>query len=101
VMKISHYRIVFEQVSKRLGIRQVIHRHKIDILVAKARSKHITADAAKPIYPYFNSHCDLDSSDKVRIIKTLRIPQLGALFKSCPFREQGCRTPQNLETNRI
>jgi hypothetical protein len=56
MIKIAHYRVVFEQVRERPGIRQVIHGHKIDVVVAETRTHDISPDAAKPVYPHFNCH---------------------------------------------
>ena len=48
--------IVFQKVSERLGIGDIVHRHEIDIGVMQTRADHIATDASETIDANFHSH---------------------------------------------
>src|ERR1700687_4509273 len=56
VGQIAENRVVFQQVSQRLGIGQIVDRHELDVLVLERGAQDVAADAAKSINPYFYSH---------------------------------------------
>ena len=55
--------------GERLGVGQVVYRDQIYVGIAEPCSDNRSADPSKAVNTYFNSHFDLDSSVKVRILK--------------------------------
>jgi hypothetical protein len=42
--------------SERLGVRDIVHGHKIDVFVTQCRTKNISPDTTEPIYANLNRH---------------------------------------------
>jgi hypothetical protein len=55
-MQLAEGRIVLQQVSQRLGIRQVVGCDEFDAGVVQAGSNDVSSNAAEAVDAYFDCH---------------------------------------------
>jgi hypothetical protein len=56
VRKITQNGIVFQQISERLRIGDVVHRDNLDRRITQCRAKNIPPNAPEPVDPDFHWH---------------------------------------------
>src|SRR2546425_1249754 len=72
-LKVAQHGVIFKKMRQRLRIRDVVHRHNIDILVVHRGTVKIASNAPKTVDAYFDCHASLLIISKYAIRKyTLR-----------------------------
>src|ERR1700730_7452119 len=78
--QIAQNRIVFQQISQRLGIGDVVDRHELDVTVGERGAHDVASDTPEAVDAYFDGH----SSSAKQIAMPIANANLGAILKASP-----------------